>query len=159
MARLGVVTALVVAGIMASGAAPAATHLTAVLDSAPSASAAQRRWGRELLREDHLPTTRCNRNAMAAWAAAEGGNWGNGAAHNPLNTTKTEPGSWPMPGSTNIPPVQAYPTWRAGMRATIATLSHYSGVLAALRAGNNAQAVANAVAASPWGTGPFQASC
>jgi hypothetical protein len=57
--------------------------------------------------------------------------------------------------------VQAYTSWADGFRATLTTLGNgrYGPILSALSAGDSAQAVAVAVAASPWGTGPFQASC
>ena len=57
--------------------------------------------------------------------------------------------------------VRAYPSWRAGFQASLATLENgnYPGILSALRAGDSAQSVANAVAVSPWGTGSFHASC
>ena len=57
--------------------------------------------------------------------------------------------------------VQAYPSWRSGFTATLATLGNgrYGPVLSALSAGTSARAVADAVAASPWGTAWFQADC
>ena len=57
--------------------------------------------------------------------------------------------------------VQAYPSWQAGFTATLATLGNgsYGPILSALSSGGSAQAVADAVAASPWGTSPFQAAC
>ena len=57
--------------------------------------------------------------------------------------------------------MQAYPSVQEGLAATVATLrgGQYGPVLAALAARNDAQAVADAVAASPWGTEPFTASC
>ena len=57
--------------------------------------------------------------------------------------------------------VQAYPSWRSGFAATLATLGngHYPAILSALSAGTSARAVADAVAASPWGTAYFQANC
>lgn len=114
-------------------------------------------WARAFLRYDHLPRTGCDMNAMVAWEHEEGGAWGNDADGNPLNTTQREPGSWPI----NSVGVQAYPSWREGFKATRTALHNglYGGVLAALRAGDNAQAVASAVAASRWGTKPFSADC
>jgi hypothetical protein len=95
--------------------------------------------------------------AILTWEAAEGGNWNNTAAYNPLNTTMPEPGSAAM----NSVGVRAYTSWGQGLRATVDTLNNgnYPGILAALAAGNDAQSVANAVGASPWGTGYFSASC
>lgn len=111
-------------------------------------------WGRSLLASAHLPHTRCNLAAVGGWIRAEGSDpsW-----HNLLDTTEREPGSW----SVNSVGVQAYPDEATGLRATVTTLNngYYGPILAALRAGDDAQAVASAVANSPWGTKPFGASC
>jgi len=114
-------------------------------------------WARALLAAGGWPESACNLSAVTAWERAEGGHWANAARFNPLDTTQPEQGSWPM----NSVGVQAYPSWAAGFRATLTTLANgrYAAVLAALSAGTSAQAVADAAAASPWGTGPFTASC
>jgi hypothetical protein len=114
-------------------------------------------WAAALMSAGGWPQTTCNLGAITAWEAAEGGNWENSAAANPLDTTQPEPGSW----SINSAAVQAYPSWAEGFRATLTTLGYapYGGIRSALSAGNSAQAVADAVAASPWGTGPFTAPC
>lgn len=103
------------------------------------------------------PQTSCNLGAIEAWEGAEGGAWNNDAAANPLNTTQPEPGDW----SINSVGVKAYPSWSEGLRANATAITNglYGGILSALRAGNNAQAVADAVASSPWGTAPFEAAC
>ena len=84
---------------------------------------------------------------------AEGGNWFNGARYNPLDTTLPEPGATDM----NSVGVKAYTSWSEGLAATVETLENglYGNILAALSAGDNAPAVAAAVAVSPWGTEPF----
>lgn len=123
-------------------------------------------WAAALLRYGGWPQTACNKGAIQAWEGAEGGQWGpnpnDDGTFNPLNTTHPEPGSAGRI-NTGTPGiwVQAYPSWQSGFQATAATLDNgrYGGILAALRAGNSAQAVADAVAASPWGTGPFTARC
>jgi hypothetical protein len=82
------------------------------------------------------------------WETAEGGNWGNSAHFNPLNTTLKESGSQPFaPGAG----VQSYTSWTQGLAATVSTLrsSAYSGVVNALKAGDGAQAEA-ALKASQW---------
>ena len=114
-------------------------------------------WAGALLSAGGWPQTACNLGAIEAWERAEGGNWENSAAYNPLDTTQPETGSSAM----NSAGVRAYPSWQAGFQATLATLENgnYPAILSALSAGDNAQAVANAVAASPWGTGAFQATC
>jgi hypothetical protein len=114
-------------------------------------------WAAALLSAGGWPQTTCNLGAITAWETAEGGNWENSAAANPLDTTQPEPGSW----SINSAAVQAYPSWAEGFRATLTTLDYgaYGGIRSALTAGGSAQAVADAIAASPWGTGPFTATC
>jgi hypothetical protein len=122
-------------------------------------------WARALLTANGDHVTACNTAAITAWERAEGGHWAGQATYNPLNTTRTEPGSRAVintnPGSPAGPWVQAYTSWRSGLAATIATLNNgrYPAILSALAAGNDAQAVASAVSASPWGTAPFSASC
>jgi len=101
------------------------------------------------------PESPQNVQAITAWESAEGGNWNNTAAYNPLNTTLDEPGA----AAINSAGVKAYANWQQGLQATVDTLSGtaYAGIRQALAAGNDPQAVANAVTASPWGTGPFSA--
>ncbi len=136
-----------------TGAASAGFHGTVPDGSSYTPSS----WAAALLSAGGWPQSGCNLGAITAWEAAEGGNWENSAAANPLDTTQREPGSW----SINSVAVQAYPSWAEGFQATLTTLGYaaYGGIRSALAAGDDAQAVADAVAASPWGTGPFAASC
>ncbi len=110
-------------------------------------------WAQTLLKALAVPMTSENVAAIVAWEMAEGGNWYNAAHFNPLNTTES------MPGATvfNSVGVKAYTSWAQGLKATVITLHNgrYGGILAALGNGNDAQAVATAVASSPWGTGSF----
>jgi peptidoglycan hydrolase CwlO-like protein len=110
-------------------------------------------WAKALLEKLSMPVTSQNVAAVTAWELAEGGHWHNSAHYNPLNTTQ------PMPGATsmNSVGVKAYSSWAQGFAATIITLhnGYYGGILAALRNGDDAQAVATAVGASPWGTNSF----
>ncbi|MGH3405328.1 MAG: hypothetical protein ACRDRJ_22915 [Streptosporangiaceae bacterium] len=123
-------------------------------------------WAAALLRYGGWPQTSCDIGAMEAWEGAEGGQWGpnpnDDGTLNPLNTTHPEPGSTGRiyTGTPGVW-VQAYATWQSGFQATVATLDNgrYGPILAALQAGNDAQAVADAVTASPWGTGSFTARC
>ena len=153
-----VVTA-VAAGVLLAAAhghtPPAAVTASATVPSGSAYTPSS--WADALLSAGGWPQTTCNLAAVTAWEQAEGGNWRNGAQFNPLDTTQPEPGSWAM-NSVNV---QAYPSWQAGFTATLATLGNgnYGPILSALRAGSSAQAVADAVAASPWGTSGFQASC
>jgi hypothetical protein len=153
-----VVIVLVLGGTGGStGAGPAAARPAAVVIPAGTVTgggAGGAAWARSLLAAGGWPSTGCNVGAITAWERAEGStaSW-----HNPLDTTLREPGS----RSVNSVGVQAYPSWQEGLAATIATLrgGPYGPILAALAAGNDARAVASAVAASPWGTEPFMAAC
>jgi len=127
--------------------------LAAALRLADGGEFTQVTWAKALLVALRMPVTADNVAAIVAWEMAEGGHWYNGASYNPLNTTM------PMPGATamNSVGVKAYTSWAQGLEATVRTLRNglYEGVLAALRRGDDASAVAAAVGASPWGTGDF----
>ena len=110
-------------------------------------------WAKALLQKLTMPVTAPNVAAITAWELAEGGNWHNSARYNPLNTTQSMPGATSM----NSVGVKAYASWAQGFAATIITLhnGYYAGILAALQRGDDAQAVADAVGSSPWGTSAF----
>jgi hypothetical protein len=88
---------------------------------------------------------------LKAWARAEGGT----AAFNPLNTTE------PWRGATdyNSAGVKNYPSGRAGIAATVATLDngYYKGIVHDLRWPHNYSAremvERNAHEFDTWGTG------
>lgn len=123
------------------------------LAEAPKGGYNQLTWAKALLKALGAPLSTQNLAALVAWEMAEGGHWNNSAHYNPLNTT------WTMPGSTSMNPVgvKAYASWEQGFEATLNTLhnGYYDGILRVLRRGDDAQAVADAVAASPWGTHAF----
>jgi hypothetical protein len=110
-------------------------------------------WAQALLARVGDPVSAENVRAIVGWERAEGGHWANSAHYNPLNTTQREPGS----SSMNSVGVQAFTSWDQGLTATQSTLlnGRYGGILAALAAGSCASCVADAVGASPWGTGRF----
>lgn len=109
----------------------------------------QEQWARALLARLGYKATTAAVTAVLAWMRAEGGNWNNSARYNPLNTTQRMSGS----SSMNSVGVQAYRSWDQGLDATVKTLKngYYGPILHALQ-GSSAQAVANAVVNSPWGT-------
>lgn len=133
--------------ILASGG------LGAALRMAENGQFTQFTWAKALLVAMRFPVTADNVAAVTAWEMAEGGHWYNTAYFNPLNTTQS------MPGATvfNSVGVKAYTSWKQGLEATVKTLrnGYYGAIIAALRRGNDAEAVARAVGASPWGTGDF----
>jgi peptidoglycan hydrolase CwlO-like protein len=133
--------------ILASGG------LGAALRMAKNGQFSQLTWAQALLVAMRFPVTADNIAAITAWEMAEGGHWYNTAYYNPLNTTQS------MPGATvfNSVGVKAYTSWKQGLEATMITLKngYYGGILDALKRGNDSAAVAQAVGASPWGTGDF----
>jgi peptidoglycan hydrolase CwlO-like protein len=133
--------------ILASGG------LGAALRMAKNGEFSQLTWAQALLVAMRFPVTADNIAAITAWEMAEGGHWYNTAYYNPLNTTQS------MPGATvfNSVGVKAYTSWKQGLEATMITLKngYYGGILDALKRGNDSEAVARAVGASPWGTGDF----
>lgn len=140
----------------------AAGHLSTAAVIVPAGGFTPESWSRAVLAAAGLPVTACNVAVMTAWARQEGGHWRNQARYNVLNSTQPEPGdAWFQskgPGSARI---RIYVSWQQGINATITTLGngYYPGILAALRAGNSAQAVAYAVDSSVWGTRSLTASC
>ena len=105
-------------------------------------------WERSLLRSIGAPATAENLRFLDAWQRAEGGS----AAYNPLNTTQHAPGA----SAYNSVGVRNYSSPEIGLEATKQTLlnGHYGDIVGLLRSGrSNATRLAQAVEASPWGTG------
>jgi hypothetical protein len=113
-----------------------------------------RSWAVAYLHAGGFRATRCNVAAIEGQEHAEATY---SRYRNPLDSTEREPGSW----SINSVGVQHYASWGQGLRATVVTLRNgrYPAMIAALRAGNDAQRYADAAAASDWGTGQYTASC
>jgi hypothetical protein len=117
--------------------------------TAPAGAAATNReqWAHDFPTRLGLPVTAENVKVMVAWQRAEGTR----AQNNPLATTPN------MPGATrfNSVGVKNFVTYDDGITANIKAITNgrYTNILNALRAGNSAEAVAQAIAASPWGTG------
>lgn len=107
-------------------------------------------WAQALLAKIGAPADDQNTQAVVAWETAEGGHWHNTATYNPLNTTQSEPGAYPI----NSAGVEAYTSWDQGLTATTATLQNgaYAPILSALATGTDPQSVLDAIVASPWGT-------
>jgi hypothetical protein len=104
-------------------------------------------WARDFLNRLGMPTTAENVRAITAWEQAEGT-----AAHfNPLATTQSG-----FAGETrfNSVGVKNYATYEDGLSANVKAITNglYGNILAALQAGNSADAVGEAIANSPWGT-------
>jgi hypothetical protein len=104
-------------------------------------------WARDFLTKVGMPVTSENIRAISAWEQAEGTK----ASFNPLATTQSG-----FAGETkfNSVGVKNYATYQDGIDANAHALlnGRYTNILDALRAGNSAIAVAQAIADSPWGT-------
>lgn len=91
---------------------------------------------------------------LRAWAQAESGTYDKpGAVWNPFDTTQK--GFRSTDYNSNNPPVQNYPSWQIGTKATVDTLLNgkYVGLVSAIRDGRSATVMGLALEASPWGTG------
>jgi hypothetical protein len=119
-------------------------------------------WAKALLAAGSLPVTSCNFNAVTEWERREGGGFGNQASFNPLNVNPGPGAGWPGYSATGA---WAFPDAATGLRYTVKVLdqSNFAGIRAALAAGNNAQAVCDAIMASPWAAshynGTLTATC
>jgi hypothetical protein len=104
-------------------------------------------WARDFLTKLNMPITSENVRAIAAWEQAEGTK----ASFNPLATTQ---GGFAGETRFNSVGVKNYATYQDGIDANAHAIMNgrYTNVLDALRAGNSAHAVADAIANSPWGT-------
>jgi hypothetical protein len=131
------------------------TGTTATDPSVPTTSGTLNRagvdsvgWARDFLSKLGMPITSENVKAVSAWEQAEGTK----ASFNPLATTQSG-----FSGETrfNSVGVKNYATYQDGIDANVHALTNgrYPNILAALQAGNDATAVAQAIKDSPWGTG------
>lgn len=107
-------------------------------------------WAGSLLKRLGIKDSPGARKALVGWADAEGGHFHNRATFNVLNTTQEMPGAGNTGAQGNI---KVYTSWGQGLDATVKTLENgkYGGILTALKKGD-ANGVANAIGASPWGT-------
>jgi hypothetical protein len=167
---IGVVVVVVAAGAAHPGTVKGAVHHTAAglgtaLGTAvPAGSDLDTRagWAKALLTADSLPVTACNLSAVTEWERREGGGFGNQASFNPLNVNPGPGAGWPGYAAIGA---WAFPDATTGLRYTVATLDNgdYAAILAALRAGDSAQAVCDAIMASPWAAshygGTLTATC
>jgi len=105
-------------------------------------------WAKDFLGKLGAPITASNLQAITAWEEAEGTK----AAFNPLATTQ---GGFAGETRFNSVGVKNYTNYQDGIDANVKVITNglYTNILAALQQGNSAQAVAQAVADSPWGTG------
>lgn len=130
-------------------------HANATVAVAPRGPLATRpQWARAFLAAIPEPVTTCNLSAVIEWETREGGGFGNQAQNNPLNVNPGPGTPWPGYPATGA---WAFPAARTGLAYTVQTIrnGNYPGILAALAAGNSAQAVCDAIMASPWASSHY----
>jgi len=105
-------------------------------------------WANDFLKRLNAPITSENVRAITAWEQAEG----TAARFNPLATTQ---GGFSGETIFNSVGVKNYTSYADGLDANVKVINNglYSNILAALQRGDDAHAVAHAIANSPWGTG------
>ena len=105
-------------------------------------------WAHDFLERLGMPATSENIRAVTAWEQAEGTR----ARYNPLATTQ---GGFAGTTNLNSVGVKNYASYEDGLAANIKAITNgrYENVLAALRRGDSAIAVAEAIKSSPWGSG------
>jgi hypothetical protein len=88
-----------------------------------------------------------NVKAMSAWIASEGTR----AQFNPLATVRKAAGAT----NFNTTGVKNFVSYEQGVETTVGAITNglYGNVIAAFRKGDDAYAVADAIANSPWGSG------
>lgn len=151
----------VVAGVAIGGHSTVQHAVHATLTDLPTGSySTPQTWTAAFLAADGMPATACNDSAVLAWVTREGGGFGNQAENNPLNVNPGAGAGWPGYDATGA---WAFPDAATGLKYTVATVQNYPGIQAALRAGDSAQAVCDAIMASPWAAshydGTLSASC
>jgi len=107
-------------------------------------------WAHDFLTALGAPITGENMRAITAWEMAESG--GGGGHFNPLNTTQ---GGFAGETDYNSVGVKNYTSYDDGIQANVKVINNglYQPILDALKAGNNAMSVAQAISQTPWGTG------
>jgi hypothetical protein len=142
------------ASVLAQAQDPSGTSATSDSGSLTAAGTLNRagvdpvQWAKDFLTKLGAPVTASNVQAIAAWEQAEGTK----AAYNPLATTQ---GGYAGETRFNSVGVKNFATYQDGIDANVKVITNglYGNILTALQQGNNAMAVAQAVASSPWGTG------
>lgn len=115
-------------------------------------------WAKDVLTGLGAPITDQNMQAMITWANTESGGYNPGVAggrFNPLNTTEGALGFAGNGGSQGN--IKDYASYEQGVQNQVHNLLHtrgagYEPIVAALRAGNDPQAVFHAVNGSAFGT-------
>jgi hypothetical protein len=153
-APVGASTGTVAGGVLGAGEASGANDFASTLarvgqdsGSLNKAGVDPVQWAKDFLSKLGMPLTNENVRAITAWEEAEGTR----ASFNPLATTQ---GGFAGTTNLNSVGVKNYASYEDGIAANVRAITNgrYENVLSALRQGNSAQAVAQAIADGPWGT-------
>lgn len=125
----------------------AMAQATASADDVAPSGVSVSGFSRDVLRAIGAPETASNMQAMSAWVKSEG----TSAAFNPLATCRKAPGATDF----NSVGVKNFQSYEQGVQTTVGAIQNglYQPVITALRRGDDPYAVADAIEASPWGTG------
>lgn len=107
-------------------------------------------WALDFLARASFPASPANVQVVVSWEYAESGS--GGGMWNPLNTTQ---GGYVGETDFNVVGVKNYEVRSDGIDANARVIhnGYYPAVVGAFTAGNDARATADAIIASPWGTG------
>jgi hypothetical protein len=110
-------------------------------------------WALDFLARAGFEATPANVQVVVSWEYAESS--GGGGMWNPLNTTQ---GGYPGETDFNSVGVKNYPTRDVGVQANARVIhnGYYPHVVERFLAGDDARATADAITASPWGTGHIE---
>lgn len=132
-----------------AGADFSASVRAAGVQSAPDSPSGVNKaeFAADVLQRIGAPVTSENLKLFDAWISSEGTK----ATFNPLATVRDAPGATNM----NKVGVKNFVSYEQGVDTTVGAITNglYDDVIAALRRGDDAYAVADAIARSPWGTG------
>jgi len=116
-------------------------------------------WAIQFLAGIGAPPSKANRIVIVSWIQAEGGT----AKWNPLNTTHEAPGATDY----NWVGVKNYPSYAAGLKATVDTLNYgadrgkygYGKIRHCLQTSASPRRTLRAIESSEWGTGGLAYQC
>lgn len=145
----GIATSVPVGNLNADGSTGATPTATGPIENRSSFTEVT--WANDFLKALGKPMTAENKVGIVAWEYMEGGHFHNSAKFNPLNTTQPMPGAGNTGSQGNI---KVYTDYAQGLEATVKTINNgrYGVILAALDAGTSAEAIADAIGQTAWGT-------
>jgi hypothetical protein len=138
--------------VAADVAAPDVTHESYTTTTGPEtliASGTNEDWAKLVLIDGDFPVTEANVTVMLRWMRQENGadNWWN--RNNPLNN------GYGSGGGSGLGSYDSLVTAAEYCAGALRHFDHYDGIEAALEAGDDADATARAIWASPWASSHY----